>query len=54
MRTLLSNIVSQQEQTPPLPQPDPLTDAQRLVQEIIDVDEAAEDPPASAKYWGYH
>ena len=48
MRTLLSNIVSQQEQTPPLPQPDPLTDAQRLVQEIIDVDEAAEDPPASA------
>ena len=48
VRTLLSNIVSQQEQTPPLPQPDPLTDAQRLVQEIIDVDEAAEDPPASA------
>jgi len=31
VRTLLSNIVSQQEQTPPLPQPDPLTDAQRLV-----------------------
>jgi len=48
VRTLLSNIVPQQEQTPPLPQPDPLTDAQRLVQEIIYVDEAAEDPPASA------
>ena len=48
MRTLLSNFVSQQEQTPPLPQPDPLTEVQRLVQEIIDVDEAAEDPPESA------
>ena len=35
VRTLLSNIVSQQEQTPPLPQPDPLTNAERLIHEII-------------------